>query len=167
MTLPAQAEPHSVRRLKNASSLTRHALRDEAGQAILETALSLSVTMAVVFWMFELCLFAYTCSVLKSAVAQGVRYAVVHGTDSAACSGPDSGCGNQAPYSNVRAVVTSAATASLHDTSAMTVTVNYASGTAVPGSPVTVKVVYTYVPYINLAGLGNTVSFSSAGQIVY
>ena len=139
----------------------------EAGQAILETALSLSLTMAVVFWLFELCMFSYTCSVLNSAAQQGVRYAIVHGTDSSSCSGPDSTCSNKAPYSNVQAVVTTAATAALHDISAMSVTVSYGSGTAAPGSPVTVKVVYAYIPYINLAGLGNTVSFSSVGQIVY
>jgi Flp pilus assembly protein TadG len=139
----------------------------EEGQAILETALSLSVTISVVFWLFELCMFTYTCAVLNSAAQQGVRYAIVHGTDSSACSGPDSSCSDNSPYANVRAVVTTAAAASLHTISAMTVTVSYPNGSAAPGNPVTVALVYTYIPYINLPGVGNTVAFSSKGEILY
>jgi hypothetical protein len=63
--------------------------------------------------------------------------------------------------------VTAAASASLHDLSAMTVTVAYANGTAAVGNPVTVKVAYTYVPYVNLPGMQNSVIFISRGQIVY
>jgi hypothetical protein len=109
----------------------------------------------------------YTCSVLNDAAQEGVRYAIVHGTSSLNCSGPDSGCPDQAPYSNVQAVVTNAASASLHDLTAMSVTVSYSAGTAAVGNPVRVIVVYTYIPYINLPGLHDTVSFSSQGQILY
>jgi Flp pilus assembly protein TadG len=139
----------------------------EDGQAILETALAFSVTISVVFWLFELCMFTYTCSVLQSAAQQGVRYAIMHGSDSALCSGPDSTCGDNAPYANVQSVVTTAAAASLHTITAMSVTVGYANGTAAPGNPVTVAIVYTYVPYITLPGISNTVGFSSKGQILY
>ena len=142
-------------------------LRGEAGQTLLETALSLWVTISVVFWLFELCMFAYTCNVLSSAAQQGVRYAIVHGTDSAACSGPDATCTDRSPYANVKAVVTAAASASLHVTTAMTVTVSYANGTAAPGNPVAVKLVYTYVPYINLPGIANAVTLSSRGNILF
>jgi Flp pilus assembly protein TadG len=137
------------------------------GQATLEMLVSLMVVLSLVFWLFELCMFTYTCSVLNDAVEEGVRYATMHGTHSSICSGPDTTCTNQSPYSNVQAVVTAAASASLHDTSAMTVTVSYANSTAASGNPVTVKVAYTYVPYLNLPGLANALTFTSQGQILY
>ena len=61
-------------------------------------------------------MFTYTCSVLNDAAQEGVRYAIIHGTDSAVCSGPDTGCTNQTPYSNVQAVVTAAASCPLSTT---------------------------------------------------
>ena len=64
-------------------------------------------------------------------------------------------------------VVTAAASASLHNTTAMTVTVSYANSTAASGNPVVVKVAYTYVPYLNLPGLANALTFTSQGQILY
>jgi TadE-like protein len=137
------------------------------GQATLEILISLMVAFSLVFWLFELCMFTYTCSVLNDAAQEGVRYAIMHGKGSSNCSGPDTQCANQAPYSNVQAVVTSAASASLHNLSAMTVTVSYANSTAAVGNPVEVKVAYTYVPYLNLPGLQNAVTLTSQGEILY
>jgi Flp pilus assembly protein TadG len=137
------------------------------GQATLEMLVSFMVVISLVFWLFELCMFTYTCSVLNDAAQEGVRYAIVHGIDSTICSGPDTACTDQSPYSNVQAVVISAASASLHNMSAMTVTVSYANSTAAIGNPVAVKVAYTYVPYLNLPGLLNALTFSSQGEILY
>lgn len=137
------------------------------GQATLEMLVSFTVLVSLVFWVFELSMFAYTCSVLNDAAQEGVRYAIVHGTDSGVCSGPDTACTNQTPYSNVQAVVTAAASASLHNTSAMTITVSYANSTAAAGNPVAVTIAYTYVPYLNFPGLTNALTFTSQGQIVY
>jgi TadE-like protein len=139
----------------------------EDGQATLEMLVSLMVVISLVFWLFELCMFTYTCSVLNDAAQEGVRYAIVHGIDSSVCSGPDTTCTNQTPYSNVQAVVTGVASASLHDTSAMTVTVSYGNSTAAIGNPVAVKIAYTYVPYLNLPGLAKPLIFASQGQILY
>jgi Flp pilus assembly protein TadG len=147
--------------------MRKNGLGREAGQASLELLVSLTVVMSLMFWLFELSMFTYTCSVLNSATRDGVRYATMHGTDSSVCSGPDTACTDRSPYSNVQAVVTSAASASLHDLSAMTVTVAYSNNTAAVGNPVTVKVAYTYVPYVSLPGLQNSVTFISQGQIVY
>ncbi len=147
--------------------MQRRGARREDGQASLEVVVSLMVVMSLMFWLFELSMFIYTCSVLNNATREGVRYAIMHGTDSSVCSGPDAVCTNQTPYSNVQTVVTTAASASLHDLSAMTVTVAYANSTAAVGNPVTVKVAYTYVPYVNLPGMKNSVTFVSQGQIVY
>jgi Flp pilus assembly protein TadG len=139
----------------------------EQGQATVEMVVSLTTVFALVFGLFELCLFAYTCSVLNDAAQEGVRYAMMHGTDSSLCSGPDSTCGNQSPYSNVQAIVTSVASASLHNVSAMTVTVTYGNSTAAAGNPVAVRVAYTYVPFLNFPGLANSLTFTSQGQILY
>jgi len=139
----------------------------ERGQASVEMVVSLLVVMSLVFWLFEVCMFIYTCSVLNDATEEGVRYAIVHGTGSTLCSGPDTACTNQAPYSNVQAAVKATASASLHNISAMTVLVSYANNTAAVGNPVAVTVSYTYIPYIQLPGLGGKVSFSSKGEIVY
>jgi Flp pilus assembly protein TadG len=140
---------------------------NQHGQATLEMLVSFTVAISLVFWLFELCMFTYTCSVLNDAAQEGVRYAIMHGIDSSICSGPDAACTNRTPYSNVQAVVIAAASASLHNISAMTVTVTYANSTAAVGNPVAVKVAYTYVPYLNLPGLVNALSFTSQGEILY
>lgn len=139
----------------------------EAGQATLEMLVSLTVVFSLVFWLFELCMLAYTCSVLNDAAQEGVRYAIVHGTDSTLCSGPDTSCTNRTPYSNVQAAVTAVASVSLHNTSAMTVTVSYANSTAAIGNPVAVRIAYTYVPYFNFPGLANALTFNAQGEILY
>ncbi len=150
-----------------ANCRTAYGTPRQQGQAALEMLVSLTVVFSFVFWLFELCMFTYTCSVLNAAAQEGVRYAIMHGTDSSLCSGPDTTCTNQSPYSNVQAVVTVAASASLHNMSAMTVTVSYANSTAAIGNPVAVKIAYTYVPYLNFPGLANALTFTSQGQILY
>jgi len=144
----------------------RGELRDETGSALIETALSLVVTFLLAFGLFELCMFSYTCIVLNDSAQEGVRYAIMHGTNSSNCSGPDSGCTDQT-YDNVKAVVRTAASASLHDISAMTVNVIYGDATAAPGHPVSVSVIYTYVPYVNFPGLEQTVTFTSQGRTIF
>ncbi len=144
-----------------------HKAGRERGQATLEIVVSLMVIFSLVFGLFEVCMLTYTCSVLSNAAQEGVRYAIVHGTSSSNCSGPDSGCSDQSPYSKVQSVVSTAASASLHDLTAMSVTVSYSAGTAAVGNPVRIVVVYTYIPYVSLPGLHNTLSFSSQGQILY
>ncbi|HZY64190.1 MAG TPA: TadE family protein [Edaphobacter sp.] len=141
-------------------------LQDETASALIETALSLIVTFLLAFGLFELCMFSYTCIVLNDAAQEGVRYAIMHGTNSSNCSGPDNGCTDKS-YDNVKAVVKTAASASLHDVSAMTINVTYGDATAAPGHPVSVSVVYTYVPYVNFPGLERTMTFTSEGRTIF
>ena len=168
MSRPIQVadKDYSVRGKRlSASSGRSRAFED--GQATLEMVISLTVAFSLVFWLFELCMFTYTCSVLNDAAQEGVRYAIMHGKDSSNCSGPDIQCANQTPYSNVQAVVTTAASASLHNMSAMRVTVSYANSTAAVGNPVAVTVAYTYLPYLSFPGLQNAVTLTSQGRILY
>lgn len=144
----------------------RRCLQDEGGSALLETMLSLLTVITLTFGLFELCLLTYTTVVLNYAAQQGVRYAVMHGTDSSNCSGPDSTCTDKT-YTNVKSAVTTAAAASLHDLSQMQVNVSYGSGTAKPGNPVTVTLSYTYVPLVGLFSLDNEMTFSSQGEILF
>ena len=140
--------------------------RAEEGSLVVETALSLLLVIPMVFWMFEMCMLTYTYSVLGDAARQGVRYAIVHGTDSGNCSGPSSGCADTAA-ANVKSVVTAAAAYSFHDLSKMTVRVNYPDLASNPPSRVNVTINYTYVPYIKLPGIANSVQLTAQGRIIY
>lgn len=142
-------------------------LRCHSGQAMVETAISLVVTITLAFWLFELSMMTYTCIILNDATHEGVRYATLHGTDSTNCSGPDASCTNHTPYSPVQTAVRAVTAISLHNLSAMTITVTYPDATAKPGNRVSVAVAYTYVPYINFPGLRTLLTFTSQGRITY
>lgn len=133
---------------------------------MIETAVTLLIVIPLVFWMFELCMLTYTYSVLGDAARQGVRYAVVHGSDSSICSGPSVGCSDSSG-ANVISQVKTAAVYSFHDISNIEVTVSYPDGSSTPPSRVNVAVQYTYVPYIKLPGITQTVNLNAEGRIVY
>lgn len=139
---------------------------DDGGSLVVETALALMIAMPMVLWLFELCMFTYTYSVLGDAARQGVRYAIVHGTDTTNCSGPSAGCSDSVG-ANVVSVVQKAAAYSFHDLSQMNVQVTYPDGTSNPPSRVDVAINYTYVPYIKLPGIANAMQLSAQGRIIY
>jgi Flp pilus assembly protein TadG len=117
----------------NTGMLTR--LHRQRGQSLLETAMMIVVIFAVVFWIFELGWLMYTYSVMADAAHEGVRYAIVH-------SGGD-------PTGTTNKVKTFAAT-SLHNTSALSVSVSFPdSGSSAPPNRVLVTVRYTYVPWLS------------------
>jgi Flp pilus assembly protein TadG len=138
----------------------------EDGSLMVETAMALLVVMPLVFWLFEICMLTYTYSVLGDAARQGIRYAIVHGTDSAVCSGPSTGCGDSVG-ANVSAVVKKAAAYSFHNLSNMQVSVTYPDASSSPPSRVAVAISYTYVPYIQLPGIVQNIQTSAQGRIVY
>jgi hypothetical protein len=70
----------------NARGMT-FACSDE-GSMLIEFSLSIWTLFLVTFLIFEFCMAVYTYSVLGNAAREGVRYAIVHGTDSSSCSGP-------------------------------------------------------------------------------
>jgi Flp pilus assembly protein TadG len=142
-------------------------LRGEDGQALVESAISLVVTITLAFWLFELSMMTYTCTILNDATHEGMRYAILHGTDSTVCSGPDSACTDPTPYANVQAAVRNVTAISLHNMTAMTVTVAYPDSTAAPGNRVTVTTAYTYVPMLDFPGLAKLLTFTSTGRIIY
>ena len=62
----------------------------QRGQTLIEFAFSFLMVVFIVFWTFELVMAVYTYAVLSDAAKEGVRYAIVHGSDTGKvnCSGP-------------------------------------------------------------------------------
>ena len=134
---------------------------------LIEFSLSVWTLLLVTFLIFEFCMTVYTYSVLGNAAREGVRYAIVHGSDSASCSGPRSGCGDTSG-GNVTAVVNSYAAISFHDMSAMTVTPSWPDGTPTPASRVMVTISYPYVAYLTLPGfILPQMQVTAEGRIVF
>jgi Flp pilus assembly protein TadG len=141
--------------------------REESGAMLVEFALSVWTLFLVTFLIFEFCMMIYTYSVLGDAAREGVRYAIVHGTDSSSCSGPSSGCGDT-NGTNVINVVKGYATVSFHNTAAMTVTPSWPDGTSTPSSRVILTISYPYIAYFSLPGFNApTMHVSAEGRIVY
>jgi len=140
---------------------------EQSGSALLEFSLSVWTLLLMAFLIFEFSMMVYTYSVLGDAAREGVRYAVVHGTDSSTCSGPSSGC-SDASGSNVTAVVNGYAAVSFHNTSGMTITPSWPDGTSTPASRVLVTITYPYIPYLNLGIFSApTMTIVAEGRIVY
>jgi Flp pilus assembly protein TadG len=139
----------------------------ESGSMLIEFALSVWTLLLMAFLIFEFCMAIYTYSVLGNAAREGVRYAIVHGTDSSLCSGPSNGCADSAG-SNVQAVVSSYTSVSFHDTSSMIVTPSWPDGTSTPSSRVLVTISYPYVAYLTLPGFNAPqMQITAEGRIVF
>jgi len=139
----------------------------EKGQAMVEFMLSLVIVMFFIFAIFETMTMLYSYNAIANAAKEGVRYAVVSGSNSATPLGPTTGTGsdcstNVAP---VRNYVVRYAGLTFHDISAITVNVCYLDGTNVAPNRVQVTVQYAYKPYFNVP-LTPTIYAASEGRIV-
>jgi Flp pilus assembly protein TadG len=140
---------------------------EDSGSILLEFSFSVWTLFLLTFLIFEFCMTIYTYSVLTNAAREGVRYAIVHGTDNSSCSGPSSGCGD-GDGDNVTAVVNRYAGISFHDISAMTVTPSWPDGTSTPSSRVVVTITYAYVPYLSVPGFNApTMHVTAEGRMGY
>ena len=110
--------------------------RNQKGQSSIETALMMVVILTVLFSVFEICELMYVYTVMADAAQEGARFAVVHS-------------GVVANDPNVIAHVQRFAKMSMHDVSAMAVTVELPDTTNAPPHRVRVKVAYSYVPYLH------------------
>jgi hypothetical protein len=139
------------------------------GQAQFEFVLSILFIMLFIFGMLELVLLVYTYNVLADSAKEGVRYAVVHGTDSLSCSGPGSSevtCLDSSG-ANVQSTVTQYAQYSFHSTSSMTITVTYPDSSSAPASRVQVHISYPYQPFFGLGWPTVSVNAAAAGRIIF
>jgi len=136
-----------------------------SGQALVESSLSLLMIITSALALFELCMLAYTSSALSEVAHEGLRYAIVNGSDAGVSA---SGCSTSSPSSVISTVTTAATNYNLNNASSMTVTVCYpATGGAGPGSLVTVTVSYPYTPFSFLSGFQKTLTASTEGRILY
>ena len=116
----------------------------------------------------------YTYTVLADAAKEGVRYATVHGCNlTAGCSGTCTPTACPDPTANnVITYATNYLGASLHDPTAMLVTVCYGdppgcAGTSATGGRVRVIVSYPYQPFFGLGWPTVTVRAAAEGRIFY
>lgn len=142
-------------------------ITEQCGSMMIEFALSVWTLFLLTFLIFEFCMTIYTYSVLGNAAREGVRYAIVHGTDSSSCSGPSTGCGDTTG-NNISTVVKGYATVSFHDLSGMTVTPSWPDGVSTPSSRIKVTINYPYVAYLSLPGFTPpTMQITAEGRIVF
>ena len=126
--------------------------RRHRGSALLETALMMLVIITVIFWVFELSWLFYTYTVLADAANEGVRHAII-------TSGGDS--------TGTQDVVKKFAKASMHNVSAISVSVTFPDGSATPPNKVRVTVSYNYLPYLpSFLGSSPTMSAYAEGTMV-
>jgi hypothetical protein len=139
------------------------------GAAQIEFILSFITIIFVMFGIWELIMVVHTMNVLSDAAKEGVRYAIVHGGGNINCSGPNppTTCTNPDPAAiRVVDVVKDWAKYSLHDISAISVTVTYPDGSAEAPGRVRVEIAYNFVPYTALP-ITPTLRAASEGRIVY
>ena len=129
----------------------RYRWRRQSGQSVTEAAFILPLVFFVVFWIFELGWLMYTYSVLADAANEGVRYAIVH-------SGGD-------PAGTLAKVKTFAGT-SLHNVSAISISVTFPDGNATPPNRVRVTVNYVYIPFLPKFITAPTMNTFSEGRMV-
>ncbi|MGZ4733875.1 MAG: TadE/TadG family type IV pilus assembly protein [Terriglobales bacterium] len=151
------------------------------GQAQVEFALVIVFLMILVLSMLEIVMLVHTYNVLADAAKEGVRYTIVHGSHNSYAIVPPCPCakldGLPAPAgttaldpTNTYGVVKTFAQYSLHDTTGMTVNVNYPGGDATPANktPNRVQITVSY-PYRAFFGLGwptVTVYAAAEGRIM-
>ena len=136
----------------------------ENGAVQVEFALTILTILFVMFWMWEMIMVVYTLNVLSDAAKEGVRYAIVRGgnTGGVATPGP-SGPGNTTAIENR---VKDYAKFSLHDITAIAVSVTYPDGSNVAPSRVRVEVAYNFIPYTALP-VTPLLRAAAEGRIVY
>jgi len=140
--------------------------REDRGDSLVEFALIAFMFVMVLAGVVELGRMVLVYNTIANAAREGTRYAIVHGADQTVSP---SGPGNPCTCTDVKTVVTNFASAGLINTSAMTITVSYPNGSNTAGSPVAVKVLYTYDPFVSFFGtiLNTTLGSTSEGVITY
>jgi Flp pilus assembly protein TadG len=147
----------------------RRLRRNQAGQAQVEFILSVLFLLLLVVGIVEMIIMMYTYTVLADAAKEGVRYAIVHGCDysTATCSGTCTPACTDTTGTNVSDYARNYLRASLHDESAMTVSVTYPDASSLPTSRVRVTVTYPYQPIFGLGWPTVTVRAAAEGRIFY
>jgi len=148
--------------------------RDDKGQASVELALSTVFLVLLFASMIELVMLMYTYVVLADSAKEGVRYAIVHGSQNVAPSGPTTGSVTSPPCTssstnvgNVQTAVKNYLAASGHDKNQMTVNVCYFDGDNAAPHRVAVTVTYVYQPFFGMGWPTANVNAAAQGRIVF
>ncbi len=131
-----------IHRQHSSSKAKRH------GTTVTELAVVLPVVLIVLLGIIDLAQAIYAFGTVSEAARAGARYAIVHGANSAAPTGPT------ANNTTVASIVTTNAPAL--DPARLSITSSWSNGNNDPVSPVTVTVTYTCMPCLgSLVGFGN------------
>lgn len=133
-------------------------IRKDGGSALLEFALLLPVIVLVLVGLFDVTTAVWQTGTLGAAAREGARYAIVHGSDSAAPAGPaadDAG-------------VTGAVLGHAVGVSGVNVSSSWPDGTNERGSRVVVTATATFTPALSqvLLGGGLSVTLRGGSQMV-
>lgn len=139
---------------------------NESGSALVETSLAVLLSFPLILVVFETCAFCYTQALIGDAARAGVRYAIVHGTDSSSCSGPSTGC-SDLTGANIVSMVHTYAGSLMSRLSTAIVNPSWPDGSSAPPSRVLVTISYTYSPIFANVGGPITMTASAEGRIVY
>jgi Flp pilus assembly protein TadG len=120
--------------------------RSRRGSALVEFAIVGFLLTMVLLGTVEVDRMFLVYTAVADAARAGVRYAITHGA-----TRPDDGTINGQSYTGqttqVETLIKNVGSTGLLDPSKLTITISYPNGNA-PGSPVTVKVVYPYDPFV-------------------
>jgi len=140
-------------------------VRCDRGTVAIETSVGFMLMMAMLLGIMECSVMGYTYAVLEESAREGVRYAIVHGSDSSSCSGPSTGC--DATAQNVIDDVKAYANTFAGTLSGISVSVTYPDGASTGTSRVKVSITQTYVSVFHIPGISQTLTVSSTGRILY
>ena len=145
----------------------RMRLGDNRGQNLVEFAVCVVLTLALLFAVVEFGRMMLVYNTIANAARVGVRYAMVNGSDTSTTTSTITAVVNN--YLSAAPIVTGAGSG------AATVSVNYpgytalacASGGTSPGCPVEVTVSYVYQPMLTYFKFSVTLSSQSQGVITF
>ena len=150
--------------------------RNEAGQSLVEFALVILFVFILFVSIVQMIMFMHTYNTLANAAKEGVRYAIVHGTQNSNCSGPTTSTictiPNGSPYNNVKDAALNFASVSIQNVTRADITVAYfpkdTTGAACgdPGCMVRVTVAHQYNPLFGLGWPNFTVYAASEARIM-
>ena len=131
-------------------------MRDDRGQAIIETALILPILVILLVGIFDIGRIVLTSSTLNAAVREATRFAIVHGELSSSPTGPGSAT-YTAPSTDtaINAIVQQYA---VGVNTPLTIQSTWPDGDANRGHRVVVAVTTPFTPILSSAFLGGGLS---------
>ena len=162
-------------RLPSRAHLSR---RSEAGQGMVEFALVITFVFLLFVGIVQMILLMYAYTTLADAAKEGVRYAIVHGTQNTSCSGPStSGICTTSDTSgrNVKNAVlnfgansstNALAGISFQNITSSEITVTWPDSCSNPGCTVRVTVSHSYTPLFGFAWPSITLNAAAQGSIM-